>query len=304
MGVTTQRASSHLLAKVLGERAVSEAKLLTFTLHDSLMLLAPPGWREVELRLVPASGGLRLQELRTQGDGSKAPRPRPELHVDLHEEAARLGEGLTELASLLKGRWQPGSVLIQRPSTQFVDWKLLGTDGSVAWFTRLEAKELGSLLVTDALLNALLGTERAFDELQGQLQRRLGRMKGFAFDHAHGVLRLDWAEASAEVPAQIVGTYLPEIFTWAWGWSDEAQLASTDRVRRICQPELKPDGLAALWRPHFYCDEGFAWALAGHVAVSIGARGLFRGQPPDTNGALIFALLDLPPSAAASATRA
>ena len=41
------------------------------------------------------------------------------------------------------------------------------------------------------------------------------------------------------------------------------------------------------------CDEGFAWALAGHLAVSIGARGLFRAQPPDAEGALFFALLEL-----------
>jgi hypothetical protein len=92
----------------------------------------------------------------------------------------------------------------------------------------------------------------------------------------------------------LVGSYLPDVFTWMWSWSDEeAQPASTDRVRRVCQPDLKPDGLAAFWRAHFHCDEGFAWALAGHVAVSIGARGLFRAQPPEAEGALFFALMEL-----------
>ena len=65
-------------------------------------------------------------------------------------------------------------------------------------------------------------------------------------------------------------------------------------MRRICQPDLKPDGLAAFWRPLFHCDEGFAWALSGHVAVSLGARGLFRAQPPEADGALFFAILELP----------
>ena len=67
-----------------------------------------------------------------------------------------------------------------------------------------------------------------------------------------------------------------------------------DRMTVDTLPDLKPDGLAAFWRPHFHCDEGFSWALAGHVAVSIGARGLFRAQPPDAEGALFFALMELP----------
>lgn len=271
------------------------AKPLVYALHDSLMLLAPTGWSKVELGLAQTSTGLRLTELQTKGEGSKEPRPRPQLFVEPREEALRLSEALTELAAELKGKWQPGRVLIERPGHEFVDWKLLREDGSVAWFTRLERAELQSLLITDDLFAALAGTERAFHDLQGQLQQRLGRVTGFAFDPAHGVLRLDRPGGAVELPAQVVGSYLPDVFTWLWSWADEgAQEASTGRVRRICQPDLKPDGLAAFWRPHFHCDEGFSWALAGHVAVSLGARGLFRAQPAEAEGALFFALLELP----------
>ncbi len=258
------------------------------------MLLAPPGWTKVELSIVRTPQGLRVSELQTKGTGSKEPRPHPQLHVDPREEALRLSEALTELAQALQGRWVPGRVVVERPNADFADWKLLRDDGSVAWFTRLEKSELQSLLITDDLFDALRGTERAFHDLQGQLQQRLGKVSGFAFDAEHGVLRLDRPSGSAEIPAQLVGSYLPDVFTWMWSWSDEeAKPASTDRVKRICQPELKANGLAALWRPHFHCDEGFAWALGGHVAVSIGARGLFRAQPPEAEGALFFALLDL-----------
>ena len=272
-----------------------DPKPLVFALHDSLMLLAPPGWTKVELGVTRTPQGLRVTELQTKGDGAKAPRPQPQLHVDPREEATRLGEALTELAAVLQGRWEPGRVLVERPTPGFADWKLLRADGSVAWFTRLERAELQSLLITDDLFDALQGTERAFHDLQGQLQHHLGRVTGFAFDAAHGVLRVDRPGGPVELQAQLVGSYLPDVFTWMWSWSDElAQPASTDRVRRICQPDLKPDGLAAFWRPHFHCDEGFAWALSGHLAVSIGARGLFRAQPPDAEGALFFALLELP----------
>lgn len=274
---------------------MSNAKPLVYALHDSLMLLAPTGWSKVELGVAQTSTGLRLTELQTKGEGAKEPRPRPQLFVEPRAEALRLSEALTELAAELQGKWQPGRVLVERPGNEFVDWKLLRDDGSVAWFTRLERAELQSLLITDDLFAALSGTERAFHDLQGQLQQRLGKVTGFAFDPAHGVLRLDRPGGAIELPAQVVGSYLPDVFTWLWSWADEgAQEASTGRVRRVCQPDLKPDGLAAFWRAHFHCDEGFSWALAGHVAVSIGARGLFRAQPAEADGALFFALLALP----------
>ncbi|MFZ5444068.1 MAG: DUF6882 domain-containing protein [Myxococcota bacterium] len=268
---------------------------LVFALHDSLMLLAPPGWTRVELGVAQTPHGLRLTQLETRGDGAKDPRPRPNLFFEPREEAERFGEALTELAASLEGRWTPGRVLVERPQPDFADWKFLRDDGSVAWFTRLDKAELGSLLITDALFDAVQGTERAFHDLQAQLQQRLGRVTGFAFDAAHGVLRLDRPSGSIELRAQVVGSYLPELFTWVWSWSDEhAQDASSGQVRRACQPELKPEGLAAFWRAHFHCDEGFAWALAGHVAVSIAARGIFRAHPPEGEGALFFAVLELP----------
>jgi acyl transferase domain-containing protein len=66
------------------------------------------------------------------------------------------------------------------------------------------------------------------------------------------------------------------------------------QVTQSMQVATAGGGAAAFWRPHFHCDEGFAWALAGHVAVSIAARGLFRAHPPEGEGALFFAVLELP----------
>ncbi|MFO0597763.1 MAG: hypothetical protein U0228_20845 [Myxococcaceae bacterium] len=266
---------------------------LLFALQDSLMLLAPRGWTQVELELSTAPQ-LRVTGLSTKGEGAKAPKPKPQLAVDAREEAARLSEALAELQPHLSG-WVPGKVLVERKGG-FVDWKFLRADGGVASFTRLESHELDSLLITDALFDALEGTERAFHDLQGQLQQRLGRVRGFGFDAKAGVLKLERDAGAIELDAEVVGSYLPEVFTWAWGWADEgADPASTVKTRGVCAPDVKPPGLAALWRGHFHCDEGFAWALAGHVAVSIGARGLFRAQPPGAEGALFFAILELPP---------
>ncbi len=270
-----------------------DPKPLVYALHDSLMLLAPRGWTKVELSVEHTPEGLRVTELSTRGEGAKSPKAAPQLHVDTRAEALRLSEALSDLHAALKGRWTPGKVLVERPGTEFADWKLLRADGTVAWFTRLERAEVHSLLITDALFDTIEGSARAFHDLQAQLQQRLRGVEDFAFDATHGVLRLDLPRGPVEVPAQVVGSYLPDVFTWVWSWSDgDATEAATGRVRRVCQPELKQDGMAAFWRPHFHCDEGFAWALAGNVAVSIGARGLFRAQPRESEGALFFALLD------------
>ncbi len=268
---------------------------LLFALQDSLMLLAPRGWSRIELSILTTPQGLRLDTLETKGEGVKEPKRKPQLHFDPREEAMRFNEALTELAQHLGPRWTPGKVSIERPQPAFTDWKFIKPDGSVGWFTRLERAETEVLLITDALYDAIEGTERAFHDLQGQLQQRLGRITGFAFDPVAGVLRLDRHKGFVELRAELVGSYLPDVFTWVWSWSDEkASEKATANVRRICQPDLKPDGLAAFWRPHFHCDEGFAWALSGHVAVSLGARGLFRAQPPEADGALFFAILELP----------
>ncbi len=264
-------------------------KPLVYALHDSLMLLAPRGWTKVELGVAATPHGLKLTELSSKGEGSTQPKPAPQLNIEPRDEALRLSEALTDLHAALNGRWQPGRVLVERPGTEFADWKLLRDDGSVAWFTRLERDEVHSLLMTDALFDTIDGTARAFHDLQGQLQQKLGEVRSFAFDPVHAVLRLD----DREVHAQVVGSYLGEAFTWVWSWSDPAaHEASVGHVKRICRPELKQDGMAAFWRPHFHCDEGFAWALAGNIAVSIGARGLFRAVPPGTSDALFFAVSD------------
>lgn len=281
---------------VSGKAAGVSLKPLVSSLNDSLMLLAPRGWKTVELSVATGPGGLKVTQLETKGEGATAPKPRPPLHFDPKDEAARLSEGLTELHAALAEKWTPGSVRIERPAEGFVDWKLLKADGTVAWFSRLDAKDLASLLVTDALFDALTGSARAFDDLQQQLGERLGVVTDFKFDTGAFTLRLERPRGALELPAQIVGAYLAESFTWVWGWSDpEARAGAVDRVKRFCLPnDLRPEGLSALWRPSYHCDEGFAWTVAGSVVVGIGARGLFRGTLPDGSGVALFAVMDLP----------
>lgn len=270
-------------------------KSLVFSLHDSLMLLAPRGWKEVQLAAVDVRGQLRLSELQTKGEGTNEPSPRAPFFIEPDAEARHFSDALTELKAQLGGRWQGTRVRIERQGSDFEDWKLLSPDGGVAWFTRLTAAELDGLLVTEALLDLVTGTSRAFEVLQAQLAERLGRVTSFAFDADALTLRLERAQGTVALPAQLVGAYLSERFTWVWSWSDEdAPPAGVARIRRVCAPEAQPQGLSALWRPNYHCDEGFAWTVAGSVAVSAAARGLFRGTLPDGSGAALFAVMELP----------
>lgn len=276
--------------------ATAPLKPLLFALHDSLMLLAPRGWNHVELKVVPQGRLLRLAEVQTKGQGSAEPRPMPQLGVDAQGEAFRLSEGLSELVDLLKARgkvWDPGTIEVARQEG-CADWRLKQADGSLLWFMRLDAPALGGLLITDEMLDAVSGTERAFEALQRQLEEALGSVNGFAYEASTGQLTIDRVDRpSVTVAAQLVGRYGEEDFSWTWGWvSAEHRPGTSDRVHRVCAPETPGPGLSALWRDQFQCDEGFAWALAGHVAVAMGARGLFRAEVEEREETLVFALME------------
>lgn len=278
--------------------AAAPLKPLLFALHDSVMLLAPRGWSTVELKVVPQGRLLRLAEVQTTGQGALEPRPMPELGVDTKGEAFRLSEGLSELVELLRARgkpWTPGTIEVARQEG-CADWRLKQPDGSLLWFSRLEAQELAALLITDELFDATGGSERAFAALQEQLEKRLEGVSGFSYEAATAILTLEWRDgAQASVPAQLVGRYGEEDYSWSWGWvSAEHRPGTSDRVRRVCSPDAPVPGLSAFWRDQFQCDEGFAWALAGHVAVALGARGLFRGEVEAQDEALVFAVMEAP----------
>jgi hypothetical protein len=273
-------------------------KALTSALQDSLMVVAPPGWTEVELEIVSTPEGLRVGSLSAKGNGSAQPPARPPLNIDVREEATRLGEGLTELTRILASHgksWDGGKAKVVR-GKDFTDWKLLLPDGSVRWFTRLLQSELDALVFTDDLFDLLRGTERAFHSLQGAFAQKLGPTTGHAYSEETQVLCLTGANGMVvRAPAQLIGSYTRENFLWVWGWAvEELAPECCDKVRHVCAPETAQPGLSALWRDHFHCDEGFAWALASHVMVAIGARGLVRAETPDLPVIVFYAVMENP----------
>ncbi len=273
-------------------------KALTLALQDSLMVVAPPGWTEVDLDIVASPAGFRVGALSAKGNGSTQPPPRAPLNIDVRAEATRLGEGLTELTRVLadSGKpWDGGKVKVSR-GKDFVEWKLLLPDGAVRWFTRLLLPDLETLVFSDDLFDLLRGTERAFHSLQGDFARRLGTTTAHDYDETTQRLTLTAADGTvAHAKAQLVGSYTREDFLWVWGWAvAELDEACTAKVRHVCAPENTQAGLSALWRDHFHCDEGFAWALASHLTVAVGGRGLVRAESPGLPVVVLYALLENP----------
>lgn len=269
----------------------SPLQAIVYALQDCVMLLAPPGWAQVTLHFTATPGGPRLSHTEVKGEGAAAPEARAELGVDPQEEAIRLSDGVAELVELIaqKGkRWTPGTIEVARTESG-CDWRLVGADGGLVWFTRLSADELGLLLMSDAMFRAVRGSQKAFAALQASLEQRLGVVTGFAFSTQTGQLEIEReGQAPLAVPAELVGRYDVEHYTWSWGWAQGGR--GSDRVKRVCAPDAQMPGMSAFWREAFLGDEAFAFALAGHVAVALGARGLFRAERPDSPEVLLFAV--------------
>lgn len=262
------------------------------------MVIAPPGWAEVELEVIGSNGALQVQSVSAKGKGGNAPAPRAPINVDPHAEAGRLGEAITELSRVLAANgkeWTGGKVKVVR-TPDFIDWQLLVPDGSPRWFTRLTASEVDALIFTDALFDLLRGTERAFHSLQGMFAKNVGGTTDHAYAEETQTLALTQGDGKVvQARAQLVGTYRRDSFLWMWGWAvDEVAPACTEKVRRVCDPDTTAPGLSALWRAHFHCDEGFAWALAAHATVAVTGRGLIRVEAPGHPVVVLYAVMEDP----------
>jgi len=262
----------------------SELQAILCALHDSLMLLAPRGWLQADLEIATGAQGPRLASISARGGGGAQPLPHPKLNIDPKQEALRFSDGLADLASMLEAQgkpWPGGKIAVERDE-EHADWKLLDPGGAPAWLGRLDRGALDSLLYTDALFAMLQGSERAFSMLQADLAQALGEQVGWR--EAGGELEIETAAGVQRWSSEPIGRYTLGELSFTWAWADDVLARRSARIHDICGAGSKQPGLSVLWRSHLHCDEGFAWALAGHCAVALGARGLFRAEQNGTVG--------------------
>ncbi len=267
-------------------------------IHDSVMVLAPRGFQKVTLRFVGETP-LRLEALETAGEGSDAPKDKPNLRIDLTAEAFRLGEGVTVLRDVLASagkQWHGTRAELVREAS-FTDFRLFQNDNSLCSFIRISNDLRQSLLMTGPLFDLLDDAAKPFERMQKQFEADMPKARDFAYDAEAGILQLKTpAGQSIAFEAQVLGQFLRGDAVWSWGWADvAASSVSVALVERVCAPSQMASGLAAMWRPHYQCDEGFIFTLCGSVCVALGAKGLFYMPVADGSAAVFFAVMR-PPS--------
>jgi hypothetical protein len=263
-------------------------------IHDSVMVLAPRGFQKVTLRFVGETQ-LRLDALETAGEGSDAPKTKPNLRIDQTAEAFRLGEGVTVLKDVLAGagkHWHGQRAELVR-ETSFTDLRLFQNDNALCSFIRISDDVRQSLLMTEPLFELLDDAAKPFDRLQKQFEADLPTARAFAYDAEAGVLQVKTATGQTlNFEALVLGQFLRGDAVWSWAWADgAASSVSVASVERVCAPAKMAPGLAALWRPHYQCDEGFIFTLCGSVCVALAAKGLFYMPVADGSAAVFFAVL-------------
>lgn len=283
---------SHYGASLVIEAAI-ESTLAAAT--DSLMVLAPRGWVFATANFTSHNHQWVLASIDARGAGGGEPRAKPQLNISVDAEAHRFAQAMNDVWNEL-GLAPEGKLAATwgRSSGELVVELKASTRASPYHYV-LADELVAALLVTDELYDALSGTERAATRLQEEWEARVNAGGNALCDIERLEVSVGDATASKSSEgrwgAYVVGTYDTQQYVWHWGWAHaDFPAMATQRVRTVCAPDRPARGLSALWRPHYFCDEGFAWAVAAHVAVAAGASPLIRWSRPGDSQVTIVAV--------------
>lgn len=272
-----------------------EVLSLLSSIHDSAMLIALPGWGTLHFKLEPQEETLRVREYSMPSDANTRLREGPSLAINKSEELARLGSAFSALRSALAGqglRWDGREAQCVRSADGGAQWSF----GDI--HLPLTPRHLSQLLVTDALLEELVEHERAFNEPQGAFRERIGNTGAYNFNMQTARLKIRTEGGELlEFNGVALGSYSFQSETWRWTWGLEALPQQVREqhcapVLRICAPEARAPGFAALWLPGYPCDLEFAAAVWRYVASRMGARGTYFGPINGGAGGAAIAVFD------------
>lgn len=168
-------------------------------------------------------------------------------------------------------------------------------DDRVRMKRRFDQSELGWLYFTVPLFAQLAGTEERERAQKRALDAELARYAKFAIDMEQGTITFTAADGAATTRTfQLLGSWSEETRRFLWGHANDqippALKEGVERKRRACT-EL---GLRAFTEPDVGCPEPMADRLARHVAVWMGAQGVYRApfKSRDARGFMYLALLE------------
>lgn len=168
---------------------------LALEIHDAVMLLAPRGWRRVQLKLERGPDGLpRAIQLTTSlANEATGAQRKPDLGVDTGAWFGNLNEALrdvTRAAAEAGVTWDGDGVAVSREGLDDSRLELLDADAAVARTVRIDHGVMEQLVFTDALFDAVLESAAASEAGQAALRDEMMGHDEWNYDAATCELKL------------------------------------------------------------------------------------------------------------------
>lgn len=275
--------------------SVSSPELLGLSceIADTLNLLAPRGWRNVQLSLDNRGGQLRVVSVDAKLE--TAPGPKPELGMDAPARLMGMSAAFTDLLHHLHHEgvaWSGTRAQVSRARADQLVMTLLNEDGRPASSWTLPGEYLEALFLSEPFLDALVVAQAEIDRRQAALSARVQGTTSWTYAQPERRLSFSFPDRpTLEVSAQILGTWTEDEESWLWGFANTSiEPGCTQKVEAALDPDAREPGFAVFWREKYPCEDAFAAKVAALAAHRMGAQGVYRGR--SKNAWAYFAVLD------------
>jgi hypothetical protein len=254
-------------------------------LHQLLVEMMPRRWSSVRLDVKRDDAGsfVHLTNLDAQiapGGGAKP----PPLGRDQNALVAGMNAALATIAGDLGDAWKGAIARMDRAEDGSAALVLLAPDGAEQSRLILAPDTVDSLILSDALFDALDATRQAAYAAQNAFQQTIQGFRQWDAAQDSGELSFVLADGRTwKLRGQAIGSWSGPDETWMWAWANDsihgAFSAESARVRDLAKQER---GLAAMTTGKFSALQPLATELALHTAALLGAQGVFPGPAGKT----------------------
>jgi hypothetical protein len=262
-------------------------------LHQLLVAMMPRRWSSVRLEVGRDEAGrfVHLTNLNTeiaQGGGAMP----PNLGRDQGDLVAGMNGAVATIAGDLGEAWQGLAARVDRAQDGSASLVLLGAEGAEQSRLTLAADTVDSLVLSDALFDALDASRPTAHALQNAFQQAI---QGFRrWDASQDTSELSFVLADGQswtMRGQALGSWSSESDTWMWAWANQTvEPGFSAESARLRDTASGRRGLAAMTTGKFPARKPFAVELALHAAALLGAQGVFPG--PFGQGLLFIAAMN------------
>lgn len=246
---------------------------LSLEILDALVVIATPGWIEVEVTVGQREGKSFAHSIVATERASRE--ARAELGLDLGEVRAALDEALSELRAAL-GERPIATVIVRREGDARATVTALSSEPRILHEQTIDERLYPYRVYTEALFDAAREAS-TIDAGQRALSSEAAGHDDWEYDGRTLELQLKKGVLPWRIyRAQVVATWARESETLLWGWANDELPERTKTLASAARESTRSSpGLGALRRPHLPADEPFASALARLAAARAGAWAVY-----------------------------